>query len=45
MGEANLQTRIEAFVDLCKSKSKKVSKIDIEDSKDLAEEKTPAAVL
>ena len=45
MGEANLQTRIEAFVDLCKSKSKKVSMIDIEDSKDLAEEKNPAAVM
>lgn len=32
MGEANLQTRIEAFVDLCKSKSKNVSMIEIEDS-------------
>lgn len=43
MGEANLQTRIEAFVDLCKSKSKKVSMIDIENSGNA--ERKPAEIM
>lgn len=33
MGEANLQTRIEAFVDLCKSKSTKVNMTEVKDNK------------
>ncbi len=45
MGEANLQTRVEAFVDLCKSKSKKVSLFEIDENKaESIEEKTAAVV-
>ena len=45
MGEANLQTRVEAFVDLCKSKNKKVSLFEVDEHKENVADEDKAVVM